>query len=86
MKDEANKVINYWMGHVAKEGLPPINKVLLVGSDACLPGVLRYFSASLKAPVELGDVWKNLFSVEDKLPELSKRASLDYSATVGAAI
>ncbi len=89
LKDEINKIINYWRTHQAK--ISPVSKndiagIILCGHDSGLDGFLEYIESETKTKTEVGNVWKNTFSLEDYVPPISFLDSLDYAAAIGLAL
>ncbi|MDD5318724.1 MAG: pilus assembly protein PilM [Candidatus Pacebacteria bacterium] len=63
----------------------PIAKVILSGKDAALIGFREYLATSLKAEVEIANVWINLFSFDEYIPPIDQSEALDYGAVIGVA-
>ena len=85
---EVGRHINYWESHQDEHGSPrsKIEKMILAGGDANLSGLVDYFSHRLGLPVEYGNVWANVFSLNDELPEISFKDSLRYAVALGLAL
>jgi type IV pilus assembly protein PilM len=85
LKDEIERVYMYWHSHQDKNGgqIKKIEKILLCGKDSSLLGFKDHLSLSLKVPVEIGNVWINLFSFEDIIPSIPQSESLGYAAAIG---
>ena len=88
LKDEVAKHLRYWEDRVDPEGnpAPRIEKLLLCGGSSNLAGLDEYLSGTLRLPVELGNVFANAFSFDDVIPDIDRRASLGYAATIGLAL
>ncbi len=88
LKDEINKHLMYWNTRKDERGatMPRIEKIILSGGSANLAGLPEYLSGSLRIPVELGNVWRNVFSFDDVIPELERPHSLSYATAVGLAL
>jgi type IV pilus assembly protein PilM len=84
MRDEILKLLTYWASH-GDEQYPVIKKVLLCGSFA-LRGVDEYLAKSLNLPVRIADVWTNILSVEESVPPITLKESLDYASALGLAL
>jgi len=87
LRDEINRRIIYW--HTHKEGNvdnDKIKSIILCGGNANLKGLPEHLSSSLKVPVKRGDSWTNVFSVNDRVPDISFRESLGLASVVGLAI
>lgn len=88
LRDEINRVSIYWLTHkgVKEKSGKKIEKIILCGSDASLPGMDEYLTVTLKMPVELANVWVNAFSFDEVIPEIPLNESLNYAAAIGLAI
>jgi Tfp pilus assembly PilM family ATPase len=86
LKDEINKVITYWNSHGKKEGFTEVVKILLTGTDLSLSEVLKNLEASTKLPVEMGNIWVNVFSLDHHVPDMSKEESMNYASLVGISL
>lgn len=87
LKDEMNKYLFYWNSH--KENSKKnklVKKIILCGENGVLRGLDDYFSLSMKLNVEKADVWKNVLSIEDFVPEMTFRESLEYTTAIGLAM
>lgn len=86
--DEAVRRFRYWHSNptevVRQSG--QIEKVLLVGGNASVPGLADHISAELDVPVAVGDVWKNAFDINEHVPAVDFRHSLTYTAAIGLAL
>lgn len=86
IKDEADRSINFWeghAGHVHVGGGMRIKKILLCGGDANLIGLKEYLSSNLKIKTEFANVWTNVASFEEYVPEIKFNTSLSYATVVG---
>lgn len=91
LKDEVNKHYLYWNTrmsdqHKNKKKLGKIEKIILCGGSANLAGLSEYLSFSIKAPVELANVWVNVFSFDKTIPSIERRYSFAYAPAVGLAL
>ena len=83
IRDEIIRRLDYWQtraGSVAAHA--PVTRAILVGGNATLRGLPEYLGASLKIPVELGDVFRNFAPRGEWLPPVDYTESLAY-ATAG---
>lgn len=85
LKDEIERVFMYWHSHQDKNDASAknISKVVLCGKDSTMQGLKDHLAISLKVPVELANVWGNLFSFDEVIPPISQEDSLNYAACVG---
>lgn len=86
IKDEIGKCISYWNSNFGDHDLKKVSKILLCGGDSNLFGFLEYLSYELKLPVELGNLWVNIFSFEEYIPEIELKDSLSYATALGLAL
>jgi type IV pilus assembly protein PilM len=82
VRDEIQKLIAYWEGHASGKR---INHIVLSGSDTLL-GLDAYLSRTFTLPIVIADAWKNITSLNDYLPPLTHRESLDYIPALGLAM
>lgn len=87
LQDEIGRIIAYWKTHgVGKERWEPLSEIVLSGSDALLPGLMNYLGGNVDLPVRVGDVWQNVFVVEEYTPTITHVESLDYASLSGLVI
>jgi Tfp pilus assembly PilM family ATPase len=86
-KDELRKHYIYWNTHESGVGRRRhIEKIILCGGNANLPGLPEYLTASIGIPVVRADVWVNVRSAPDFVPPINYRHSLEYATTIGLAL
>ena len=81
IRDEIERVIVYWQTNNEKNGL--IEKIILSGSNANMPGLVEHLSESLRIKVEKGDVWSNFPRYKKEVPEITLNDSLSFAALLG---
>ncbi len=88
VKDEIEKHFIYWHTHKDEDGKDrqPIKRIILCGGDSNLIGFAEYLSISMRQSVELADVWQNILSSSDYVPEMSLEDSLSYATAIGLAL
>lgn len=88
LRDEINNFYGYWNKRSAETHAAntKIEKILLCGGQATLPGLVEYLNASFDIPVALGDVWKNVLDVTKTVPPLTLNQSLRYATAIGLAL
>ncbi len=79
------KHIIYWQMHMGSES-GEIANIVLVGGNANIAGLAEFLEATLEVPVEIGDVWRNIFSYEQYIPDIHASSSLEYTTAIGAAL
>jgi type IV pilus assembly protein PilM len=63
IREEIVRRLDYWQSRAGQiTAHAPVTRAILVGGNATLRGLPEYLAASLKIPVELGDVFRNLAS------------------------
>lgn len=69
LKDELAKVFSYWDNPVNQSPISrgKINKVILSGGEAALPGLTGYLAANLEVPVVLGNIRVNIAKVTNPM-------------------
>jgi len=85
IREEIGKRLEYWQTHVTEKH-DPVTRAILVGGNATVLGLPEYLEASLKVPVELGDVFANFAPREAWLPPLEYTESLAYGTAIGLAL
>ena len=85
LKDEVEKLVSYWQTHLERYSnvRQKITRVVLCGSESGLQGLPEYLEANLSMPVELGNVWRNVFSFDSYIPPISRKDSLAYATATG---
>jgi Tfp pilus assembly PilM family ATPase len=84
--EEISKI--YWHAHGEKKekGTVKIGKIVLCGEGANREGVKEYIFGNVGIPTEIVDVWKNAFSFDKYVPDISREDSLGFAAAVGLAL
>lgn len=82
------KHLMYWQMHMNKKesGGEEISHVVLVGGNANVSGLAEYLESLLDIRVEVGDVWRNVFSYDEYIPKMHASTSLEYTTAIGLAI
>ncbi|MBU6431561.1 pilus assembly protein PilM [Patescibacteria group bacterium] len=88
IKDEISKFYSYWLAKNDSGGElgGKISKIILCGKNAGIAGLKEYLSQSLKIEVEMAEVWTNVFSPKDRLPEINFLDSLNFAVAIGLAL
>lgn len=88
LKDEIGKHYMYWRSHKDDAGTDhlPIEKILLCGGQASMPGLAEYLASDLGVVVEAAQPWVNVQSPNVALPPLSVREALRYTTAIGLAL
>ena len=88
LRDEILKVYTYWNAHKEDSGITKrkIEAVVLCGGQSSLPGLVPYLSSGLPVPVEIGNPWTNILSVNDRVPPLDQGQTMRYSTALGLSL
>lgn len=87
LKDEINRRYVYWHEKRAgKPNFPPIETIYLCGGHSNLRGLAEYLKVTLKLNVVQVNPWKNCFSFEEIVPDISYETSMSYVTTIGLAL
>jgi len=89
LRTEINKHYVYWHTHsdlLGEARKKKIEKIILCGGEANVPGLPEYLAASLVGPVELANPWINIASFESYVPEISYKQSLRYVTALGLSL
>lgn len=86
--EESVRRFRYWYSNPSEtvRRSREISEVVLVGGNASVPGLDDHISAELDVPVTVGDVWKNVFDINEYIPEIDFRHSLTYTSSIGLAL
>ena len=79
------KHLMYWHMHMSSTGTEQeeVSHVVVVGGNANITGLVEYLEAILDVSVEVGDVWKKVFSYDEYIPDIHASSSLEYATAVG---
>lgn len=91
LAEQIKKYIDYYASHAAHQHLlqeeRSIQKVLLAGGGANLPGLPQFLEQELNAEVHIGDPWVNIMSKQGgALPPIPFGESLRYTTALGLAL
>lgn len=87
LRDEIGRHVTYW--NSSNDGLikrTPVQEILMVGGNANVRGFPEFLSRALELPVSVGTVWGNAFSLDEYIPPIPQRESLEYATAVGLAL
>ena len=89
LKDELEKHYLYWNTHSDESGAvrPKIEKVILLGGDANVPGMLEYLASGFGVQFSFANPWVNLIESFDKvIPPIPFNHSLRFVTALGLAL
>jgi Tfp pilus assembly PilM family ATPase len=82
---EINRVYQFWDAHGEAEGA--VQSILLVGRSAPqYEAELQHIVGSATVPVEVANVWQNVFDLNAYIPPISQEDSLEYAVAAGLAM
>jgi len=87
LSESLNKVLIYWF--TSNKDLTQhkkIETVLIAGEYASDQNLINFLENKLRVDVEVADVWRNCFSIDQYIPEIEKKDSLKYAVSIGLAI
>jgi len=85
-KEAINRHFVYWQMHASVGDVNDVSRIILVGGNANMPGLPEFLSATLEARVDVGNVWTNMFSFHEYIPNVHKKASLEFATAAGLAM
>lgn len=89
LKDEIDRIILYWQSYIDKRPNKKGGKlasVVLSGRDALINGFKEYLAATVRLPVNIANVWSNVYDIDKKIPEIEYIDSLDFASAIGLAL
>lgn len=92
LKDEIDRIVLYWQSYIDKRPNSQGKKsgklasVVLSGRDALINGFKEYLAATVRLPVNIANVWSNVYDIDKKIPEIEYIDSLDYASSIGLAL
>ena len=89
LRDEIKRYYSYWYSSAApgKDGSSQkLEKILLSGVDAGIPGLPDYLRSSLKEKLSVANPWRNINPLSDYTPTLARNDALRYAVAFGLAL
>jgi type IV pilus assembly protein PilM len=84
--EEIGTRITYWNTKDIEHEGRQIESIILCGGSVNMKGLPSYFSQTLGVPSQRANVWHNAFSLEERIPEISRRYSFGYATAIGLAL
>lgn len=84
--DEIGIRIQYWNTKDSTHEDRQIQSIILCGGSVNMKGLPSYFTEKLKVDAKRANVWQNAFSIEEKVPAISRRYSFGYATAIGLAL
>jgi len=63
-----------------------VERVILCGGNANIQGLPEYLEHVLNISVDRANIWQNIFSFDEVIPEMPYEMSLSYATAVGLAM
>lgn len=88
LAEEIAKHYRFWDTRRNEHGerVTPVGRIQLVGGSTNLKGLPDYIAGKVHAPTERPNVWRNIYSFEEHIPPINRRASLQFVTAVGLAL
>jgi Tfp pilus assembly PilM family ATPase len=87
LKSTLNKLLIYWFTNKHNPNSDEkITNLIMTGSFADSPGLATFLEQHLHVYVGVADVWKNCFDINDFVPEMDMKTSLQYNTVIGLAL
>lgn len=87
LKLTLNKLLIYWFTNKHNpDQNEQITNAIITGSFADSPGLSTFLEKHLHVNVSIANVWKNCFDLNEYVPELDLKTSLQYNTAVGLAL
>lgn len=88
LKDAIQKHHLYWQMHSvwAEHEDQHVDSIILIGGNANIRGLPEFFESALELPVEIGNVWENVFDFDTHVPPIKKSQSYEYATAIGLAL
>jgi Tfp pilus assembly PilM family ATPase len=86
LRDEIKKISLYWETNHGHQDNKKIERVIVCGEIEDRKETIEYVRSSLKASIELANVWSNIFSFDSYIPKLPHKDSFAFAPAVGLAL
>jgi type IV pilus assembly protein PilM len=86
VRDEIVTRMQYWHMRNNQSDERRISSIVICGGSANLKGIPEYFTETLNLPTARGNVWENVFSVDNTVPPIDRFHSFGYAAAIGLAL
>ncbi len=88
LTDEIARHFHYWDTRRDEHGarMTPVEQVYLVGGSSNLRGLCDYIASRVQAPAVRPNVWRNVCDFDEYIPEIDRRASLQFATAIGLAL
>jgi len=84
LKSTLNKLLVYWFTNKHNpDADEKITNLIITGFYATTPGLSTFLEQHLHVNVIIANVWKNCFDINNFVPELDMKTSLQYNTAIG---
>lgn len=84
--EEIGTRIQYWNTKDIAHEDRQIQSIILCGGSVNMKGLPSYLTQKLGVEATRANVWRNAFSIEERIPEISRRYSFGYATAIGLAL
>ena len=84
--EQLQRVNGYWNDRTDGESEFTIQKIIISGTFAHDRRFLRQVGARTELPVEEGNVWTNVLSLEQRVPRIYANEAMEFAPTIGLAL
>ena len=84
--DELGTRMHYWHTRDIDREAREIKKVIVCGGSANIFGLPEFLTEKLEVSTERAHVWDNAFSLETRIPPITRRYSYGYATAIGLAL
>lgn len=87
LKAKINTLLVYWFTNKHNPDVDEkISNTILTGPFASTPGLVAFLEQYLRINVDIANVWKNCFDVNEFVPTLSQQEALKYTTAIGLSL
>ena len=84
--DEIRTRVDYWNSRENHRPERALEGIVLCGGSVNMKGLPEYITEKVGLPAYKADVWKNVFSTMNTVPDISRRYSFGYATAIGLAL
>ena len=89
IKNQIRSIISYWAKMKSTHNFilgDDLSLLVLGGEASTLPGLADYLVEGTALQPKIGNVWENLFSFDEYVPQISMNDSLKYTGAIGLCV
>lgn len=84
--DEVRTRVEYWNSREKHRPERALEGIILCGGSVNMKGLPEYMTEMIGIPAYRADVWQNVFSTKQTVPDISRRYSFGYATAIGLAL